>query len=185
MHRACRERFPHHRLLVIPTCITARAVMHAGIINKRFTLKSMAGENVLGIPDACATRNFTYLVRGPWCHYASSRVRMIKCALVIISKIWHKSLGLGKFHVGLIKINAEMALCISSTSDIVCARCNLMLRDKLYCMGPVRRAISGNKLNIASRVYHKYKYRLIFHYSLLQNFTNPSLWHAIWKNESQ
>ena len=25
------------------------------------------GENVPGIPCACATRNFTYLVRGPWC----------------------------------------------------------------------------------------------------------------------
>ena len=24
------------------------------------------GENVLGIPDACATRNFTYLARGAW-----------------------------------------------------------------------------------------------------------------------
>ena len=24
------------------------------------------GENVPGIPDACATRNFTYLARGPW-----------------------------------------------------------------------------------------------------------------------
>ena len=24
------------------------------------------GENVPGIPGACATRNFTYLVRGPW-----------------------------------------------------------------------------------------------------------------------
>ena len=29
-------------------------------------LKSAVGENVPGIPGACATRNFTYLVRGPW-----------------------------------------------------------------------------------------------------------------------
>ena len=44
----------------------ARAVMHVGIANLRFPLKSAAGENVPGIPGACATCNFTYLVRGPW-----------------------------------------------------------------------------------------------------------------------
>ena len=44
----------------------ARAVMHVGIVNKRFLLKSAAGENIPGIPGACATRNFAYLVRGPW-----------------------------------------------------------------------------------------------------------------------
>ena len=44
----------------------ARAVMHAGIANQRFPLKSAAGENVPGIPGACATCNFMYLVRGPW-----------------------------------------------------------------------------------------------------------------------
>ena len=44
----------------------ARAVMHAGIANQRFPLKSAVGENVPGIPGACATCNFTYLVRGPW-----------------------------------------------------------------------------------------------------------------------
>ena len=43
-----------------------RAVMHAGIANQRFPLKSAAGENVPSIPGACATCNFTYLVRGPW-----------------------------------------------------------------------------------------------------------------------
>ena len=43
----------------------ARAVMHAGIANLRYPLKSAAGENVPGIPGACATCNFTYLVRGP------------------------------------------------------------------------------------------------------------------------
>ena len=44
----------------------ARAVMHVGIANQRFPLKSAAGENVPGIPGACATCNFPYLVRGPW-----------------------------------------------------------------------------------------------------------------------
>ena len=44
----------------------ARAVMHAGIANSCFPLNSAAGGNVPGIPGACATLDFTYLVRGPW-----------------------------------------------------------------------------------------------------------------------
>ena len=44
----------------------ARAVMHAGIAKKQFPSKSAAGENVPGIPGACATCHFAYLVRGPW-----------------------------------------------------------------------------------------------------------------------
>ena len=38
----------------------ARAMMHVGIANPRW------GENDPGIPGACAARNFTFLVRGPW-----------------------------------------------------------------------------------------------------------------------
>ena len=43
----------------------AGAVMHAGIVNSRSPLNSATGENVPGIPGACAPHNFTYLVRGP------------------------------------------------------------------------------------------------------------------------
>ena len=50
-------RFRHASRHVRATC----AVMHAGIDNKRFLLKSAAWENVCGIPGACATHNFTYL----------------------------------------------------------------------------------------------------------------------------
>ena len=56
----------------------ARAVMHAGIANYRFPLKSAAGENVPGIPGACATCNFTYLVRGPW-HKATENYIQLLC----------------------------------------------------------------------------------------------------------
>ena len=38
----------------------ASAVMHVG------SLTRCGVENVPGIPGACATRNFTYLARGPW-----------------------------------------------------------------------------------------------------------------------
>ena len=55
MDQECRERFPQHHGLAIPTCITARAV----------SFEVGGGENVPGIPGACTTRTFTYLVRGP------------------------------------------------------------------------------------------------------------------------
>ena len=70
MRRECRERFPRHRELTIPTCITARAsrtccdACRDGYLAVAFEVGG--GENVSGIPGACATRNFTYLVRGPW-----------------------------------------------------------------------------------------------------------------------
>ena len=65
-----RERFPHHRGLTIPTCITARAWrMRRDAYRDRYLAVSfevVGGKNVPGIPCTCATRNFAYLVRGPW-----------------------------------------------------------------------------------------------------------------------
>ena len=67
MHRECRERFPYHRikmkpLVSDPACITARASRTCrGECRDR--LIRNVGENVPGIPGACATRNFTYLIR--------------------------------------------------------------------------------------------------------------------------
>ena len=56
MSRKCRQRFPRHRGLAIPTCIKARAV----------SFEVGGGENAAGIPGACATCNFRYLARGTW-----------------------------------------------------------------------------------------------------------------------
>ena len=61
----CRERFPRHRLrrkplVSEPGMHHGSAVMHVGITNTQWR------GNVPGIPGACATRNFAYLVRGPW-----------------------------------------------------------------------------------------------------------------------
>ena len=71
MRRECRERIPHHRGLAIPTCITARASRTCrDACWDRLLAVSLdigGGDNVPGIPSACATRNFTYVVRGPWC----------------------------------------------------------------------------------------------------------------------
>ena len=62
--------FPRHRLqkkaLVSDlgmhhgTCVTHVPWCMSGSLTRG------GGENVPGIPGACATRNFTYLVRGPW-----------------------------------------------------------------------------------------------------------------------
>ena len=68
MRRGCRERFPCHRpqrnpSLAIPTCIMAR-VTHVPWCTLGSPTRG-GGKNVPGTPGACATRNFTYLVRGP------------------------------------------------------------------------------------------------------------------------
>ena len=70
MRRECRERFPRHQLLRKPrvsdpgmhhgTCITHVPWCMSGSLTRGGV------ENVPGIPGTCATRNFTYLARGPW-----------------------------------------------------------------------------------------------------------------------
>ena len=69
MHREWWERFPLHRLQRKPlvsdpgmhhgTCVTHVPWRMSG------SLTRSGGENVPGIPGACATRNFMYLARGP------------------------------------------------------------------------------------------------------------------------
>ena len=69
MRRECRERFPRHRLQWKPlvsdpgmhhgTCVTHVPWSMTGSLTRG------GGESVPGIPGACATRNFAYLVRGP------------------------------------------------------------------------------------------------------------------------
>ena len=80
MCRECRERFPRHRLrwkspvsdpdMHHSTCVTHVPWCMPGSLNR------IGGENVPGIPGACTTRNFTYLVRGPcknvWRKWVSS-----------------------------------------------------------------------------------------------------------------
>ena len=60
-------RFPRHRRLVIPTCITGHAwrMCRYACRDRKLTVSFEVGggENFPGIPGTCATRNFTYLVR--------------------------------------------------------------------------------------------------------------------------
>ena len=70
MRRECRERFSRHQHLRKPlvsdpsmhhgTCVTHAPWCMSGSLTRG------GGKNVPDIPGACATRNFTYLVRGPW-----------------------------------------------------------------------------------------------------------------------
>ena len=70
MRWECRERFLRHRLqikllFIDPgmhhgTCVTHVPWCMSG------SLTGGGGENVPGIPGACATRNFAYLIRGPY-----------------------------------------------------------------------------------------------------------------------
>ena len=70
MRLECRERFPRHRpqrkpLVSNPsmyhsTCVTHMPWCMLG------SLTCSGGENVPGIPSACAAHNFMYLARGPW-----------------------------------------------------------------------------------------------------------------------
>ena len=78
MRRQCRERFPLHRLqrkLLVSdhgTCITHVLWCMCG------SLTPVGWKNVPGMPGACATRHFAYLVISPLlkqCIFQASRVR--------------------------------------------------------------------------------------------------------------
>ena len=82
MRRECQERFPRYRGLAISTCImalawrTCRDACRDRLLAVTFGVGG--GENVPGIPGACATGNFTYLVRGPWCGRSIAATHGIK-----------------------------------------------------------------------------------------------------------
>ena len=71
MRREYRERFPRHPLQRKP--LVSDPGMHHGTCGTHVlwcmseSLTRSGGENVPGIPGACATHNFTYLARGPCC----------------------------------------------------------------------------------------------------------------------
>ena len=64
MRRECRERFPRHRRLAIPTCVTHVPWCMLGSLTSGF-LWSQWWRKVPGITGTCVTRNFAYLVRCP------------------------------------------------------------------------------------------------------------------------
>ena len=77
MRQEYRERFPRHWLQRKP--LVSDPDMHHGTCAKHVlwcmsgSLTHGGGENVPGIPGACASRSFAYLERGP-CHTADAGV---------------------------------------------------------------------------------------------------------------
>ena len=107
MRRECRERFPRHRLQRKPlvsdpgthhdTCVTHVPWSMSGLLTHG------GGENVPDIPGACATRNFTYLARGPWYKmFVDSQQNGLTTKeiskLCIIVPLWGESIGHGWKH---------------------------------------------------------------------------------------
>ena len=84
--RGMRERFPRHRLQRKPlvndpgmyhgTCVTHVSWCMSGSLTRG------GGENVPGIPGACATRKFTYQARGPW-HIRLDMYMILVCFVLL------------------------------------------------------------------------------------------------------
>ena len=92
MHRKCRERFLHYRLQRRP--LVSNPGMHHGTCVTHVTwcmpgtLTHDGGGNVPGIPGACATRNFAYLVRGPWLYRCLPRKGVGKRLRFIMPRVY-------------------------------------------------------------------------------------------------
>ena len=92
MRRECRESFPRHRLQWKPpvsdssmnhgTCVTHVPWCMSG------SLTYAGGEIVPGIPGACATRNYTYLARGPYVMLEHVAEGKWMCTKVWLSPTW-------------------------------------------------------------------------------------------------
>ena len=84
--RKFRERFPRHRPQKKP--LVSDPGMHHGTFvmyvpwGMSGSLTRGGGENVPGIPGACATRNFAHLVRGPWCDSVTIQPTFAKILLI-------------------------------------------------------------------------------------------------------
>ena len=80
MRRGCRERFLRHRGLSTPTCIMARAwcTCHDACRDRQLAVSFEVGggENLTGIPSACATSNIAYKVRGPLAQFPEHTIFM-------------------------------------------------------------------------------------------------------------
>ena len=98
--------------LTIPTCITARASRTFRDAHRdRYIAISVAvggGESVPGIPGACATRNFTFLVRGSWvvvmnpCAWSTWQPLLCfpwTCSMWLPAPVGHKTVKISNKHL--------------------------------------------------------------------------------------
>ena len=111
MRQEGRERFPCHRLQRKPlvsdpdmhhgTCVTHVPWCMSGSLTRG------GGENVPDIPGACATRNFTYLARGPWFVACSIPGHYMKRCWIVVNWIlrWNLNRNLQNFTLKTIHFN--------------------------------------------------------------------------------
>ena len=101
MRRECRERFPRHLHQRKP--LVSDPGMHHGTCATHVpwclsgSLSCGGGENfraIPGLPGACATRNFTYLVRGPCSMSHTWFCFALICFGYIISSQWIQAMYL-------------------------------------------------------------------------------------------
>ena len=95
------ERFARHLLHRKP--LVSDPGMHHGTWGMSGSLTRSGGRNVLGIPGACATRNFTYLVKGPWIsiyvyitHGLKLLIQALTSTAIQLNYLW--SQGTGNYH---------------------------------------------------------------------------------------
>ena len=104
MCRECRERFPRHRLQRKPlvsdpgmhhgTCVTHVPWCMSGSLTRG------GGEHVPGIPGACASRNFAYLVRSPCTETCTDLDRCPENCKLFLNSIYHIPRYVIKWKVG-------------------------------------------------------------------------------------
>ena len=105
MRRECWERFPRHWLQRQPpvsypgmhhgTCVTHVPWCMSGSVTRH------GGENVPGIPGACATLNFTYLARGSWLADPNIvwGIPHLHCILGDLNAFWGQAATGANFHL--------------------------------------------------------------------------------------
>ena len=139
MCRECRERFPRHRLQRKP--LVSDPGMHHGTCIAHVpwcmsrSLTRGGGENVPGIPDACATHNFTYLIRGPWEHMSHpSHWNPFWDQCVFMCTIFVGNLSSRPVSGGLGFISRPLRTSKKTNNDFCAARCLIIGRGVLLAI---------------------------------------------------
>ena len=109
-HRLQRKLLVSYPGMHHGTCVTKVPWCMSGSLTRG------GGENIPGIPGACATHNFTYLVRGPCdCDYANSIV-VLQLPFSLKQCVWFPCIHISNFLpgqiIGLSHTRADGAVCL-------------------------------------------------------------------------
>ena len=148
MSRECRERFPRHRLHRKP--LVSEPGMHHGTCVTHVSwcmLGSLirgSGENVPGIPSACATRNLGYLVRGPLHKYHNVRmvsaIGVFQCIISAMcgneaTRTYYQTITLTLWNVN--SLRPWVHICIYELRQPRMLCCHCMPPGSLHVLGAV------------------------------------------------